>query len=374
MKILHLIDSGGLYGAERMLLALVEEQQALGHEPMILSVGEPDIKEKAIEQEANRLGLPLKIWRMQPGLNRAETRRICQWAEEWGADALHSHGYKFNILLALFGRFYKEIPFVATLHGYVHAPLFTRMWVYEKLDRIALGRIKAVVLVGEAMRKELPKRLRNSDKIVTIRNGLHIEKATQKGTDVVPQKVDAFMGDHAPIILAVGRLSPEKQFGKLISSFEEFKRGFPKAGLVIAGEGSQRESLNHRVFELGLEEHVLLAGYCPNIPSIMSRSSLLVISSSTEGLTFTLLEAMALRLPIISTSVGEIPEVLQYGENGILIENVERELVPAMSAVVSDSGAACDRAERASAKLARDFSSRSMAEQYSRVYESIITP
>ncbi len=366
---LHLIDSGGLYGAERMLLALVEAQQELGLKPMIFSVGEPGIEEKAIEKEADRLGLPLKTWRMKPGLNRDETLRICQWVDEWGADLLHSHGYKFNILLGLFGRFNKEIPFVATLHGYVHAAMFTRMWVYEKLDRLVLRRINAVVLVGEAMRKELPRALRYSEKVSVIRNGLKVESVLQNAKGPIPEEVDAFIFGHKPVILGVGRLSSEKQFGKLILCFEKLRQRFPKAGLVIAGDGYLREKLEQRVSECALDKHVLLAGYCPNTPAIMAKSNVLAISSATEGLPITLLEAMALRLPVVSTSVGEIPEVLENGVNGVLVTNVEEELVEAMEKVLSDSNAARERSERANKKLAGELSAQAMAEQYSAVYK-----
>ncbi|MBN8238063.1 glycosyltransferase [Marinobacter hydrocarbonoclasticus] len=369
MRVLHLIDSGGLYGAERMLLALVEAQQESGLEPMILSVGEPGIEEKAIEKEADRLGLPLKTWRMKPGLNRKETLRICQWADEWGADLVHSHGYKFNILLGLFGRFKKEIPFVATLHGYVHAPLFTRMWVYEKLDRLVLRRMSAVVVVGEAMKKELPRGLRYSEKVAVIRNGLKVESVLQKAKKTVAAEVDAFIVSHAPVILGVGRLSSEKQFGKLILAFEKLRQCFPKAGLIIAGDGYLRDSLEQCISEHALDEHVMLAGYCSNIPSIMARSNLLAISSATEGLPITLLEAMALRLPVVSTSVGEIPEVLENGENGVLIKNIEEELVEAMENALADRDAARERSERASEKLARELTAQAMAAQYSVVYE-----
>ncbi|WP_369612050.1 glycosyltransferase [Marinobacter sp. RI1] len=352
-----------------MLLALVEAQQESDLEPMILSVGEPGIEEKAIEKEADRLGLPLKTWRMKPGLNRKETLRICQWADEWGADLVHSHGYKFNILLGLFGRFKKEIPFVATLHGYVHAPLFTRMWVYEKLDRLVLRRMSAVVVVGEAMKKELPRGLRYSEKVAVIRNGLKVESVLQKAKKTVAAEVDAFIVSHAPVILGVGRLSSEKQFGKLILAFEKLRQCFPKAGLIIAGDGYLRDSLEQCISEHALDEHVLLAGYCSNIPSIMARSNLLAISSATEGLPITLLEAMALRLPVVSTSVGEIPEVLENGENGVLIKNIEEELVEAMENALADRDAARERSERASEKLARELTAQAMAAQYSVVYE-----
>lgn len=368
IRVLHLIDSGGLYGAERMLLALVEAQQALGIEPMILSAGEPGIEPKAIEMEAERRGLPVKIWRMRAGLNKSETRRICEWAEEWGADVLHSHGYKFNILLGFFGSFKKHVPLVTTLHGYVHAPRFSRMWVYELLDRFVLRKMDRVVLVGESMKKELPFILRGSSRVSVIRNGLKLEDTLQQAEEPIPDYFSDFFAAHDPVILGVGRLSPEKQFGKLVSSFSLLKEEFPNAGLIIAGEGMLREALEKDINRLGLERNVLLPGYCENVPGLMSRAGLLVISSSTEGLPITLLEAMALRVPIVATSVGEIPGVLEDGCSGVLVGEPESELTEALFASITEPTAARERSERAYKRVFGELSAASMAEQYATVY------
>lgn len=182
MKVLHLIDSGGLYGAERMLLTLVSEQIKQGLDPVILSAGEHGIHRKPLEVEAEKLGLPLIVWRMRPGLNRSETRKICRWAENWGADLIHSHGYKFNILMALFGRFRRKVRTLSTLHGYVHAPRFSKMWVYELLDRMAINRMDKVVIVGDAMKREFSGRLIRPRGLTTIRNGLPVEDTLKKSS------------------------------------------------------------------------------------------------------------------------------------------------------------------------------------------------
>ena len=76
MRVLHLIDSGGLYGAEKMLLTLVSEQMAAGLLPTVLSAGETGIQNKPIEVEARRLGIPVIPWRMNPGFNLKAARDI----------------------------------------------------------------------------------------------------------------------------------------------------------------------------------------------------------------------------------------------------------------------------------------------------------
>jgi hypothetical protein len=102
LKVLHLIDSGGLYGAEKMLLSLVQEQLKQGLDPMILSAGEPGTDEKPIEAEARNKGLPVTAWRMAPGLNLKESWKILKWAQDNKYQLLHSHGFKFNVLLGMY--------------------------------------------------------------------------------------------------------------------------------------------------------------------------------------------------------------------------------------------------------------------------------
>ena len=101
LKVLHLIDSEGLYGAENMLLALVQEQIKSGMEPLILSAGTPEIAEKALEIEARKRGLPVLKFRMKPGMNLIKACQILRIAKRHGINIMHSHGYKFNILLGL---------------------------------------------------------------------------------------------------------------------------------------------------------------------------------------------------------------------------------------------------------------------------------
>lgn len=372
MKVLHLIDSGGLYGAERMLLALVAEQIKQGLEPMILSAGEQGIHRKPLEIEAEKLGLPLVVWRMTPGLNYSETRKICEWAEHWGVDLVHSHGYKFNILMSLFGRFSRKVSVVSTLHGYVHAPRFSRMWVYELLDRLAISRLDGVIMVGAAMKKELSTGLIRPRHLTTIRNGLAVDDTQRKASEPLPEALEDFFSTHEPVILGVGRLSKEKGFSHLVDSFREIKKSAPKAGLLIVGDGMLRKDLEDQVARLGLGSHVCLPGYCDNVPALMARSSALVISSSTEGLPITLLEAMAVRLPVVSTDVGEISFVLDEGYSGVLVKDPASQLVDAIELVLNETEATHRKTEHAFHKVSGELSARSMAEQYLRVYNGVV--
>lgn len=327
MKVLHLIDSGGLYGAEKMLLTLVKEQINQGLEPMILSAGEPGIDEKAIEAEARRLRLPVAPWRMRSGLNLLAALKIQKFARENGYQLLHSHGYKFNIMMGLFPLAVRRLPLVSTLHGYVHAPRFSKMWLYELLDRIAVYGTQAVVLVGNAMKQELPAGIRSSARLRVISNGLDAGQLRASAQEPLTPDLDAFARRHQFLLVAVGRLSREKNFDSLIEAFASFRRQQSGGGLVIVGEGHLRPNLEALIERHGLEDAILLPGYCSQVPALLARSDLLVMPSLTEGLPITLLEAMAVGLPVMVSGVGEMPDVLGQGQGGRILTDVSPEVI-----------------------------------------------
>ena len=145
MRILHLIDSGGVYGAERILLYLAQEQQRRGHDPVIGSIGSLGVRPKVIETTAASLGLrvvPIRIARRPtPGM----IRLLLQTVRDVAPDVLHSHGYKADILLGFLPRRVRG-PMLTTLHGWTAAGKVDALWLYERLDRISLRRIDAVVV------------------------------------------------------------------------------------------------------------------------------------------------------------------------------------------------------------------------------------
>jgi glycosyltransferase involved in cell wall biosynthesis len=373
MKVLHLIDSGGLYGAEKMLLTLVREQVKQGLEPMILSAGESDIGEKPIETAAKEKGLPITPWRMRPGLNIKASWKILKWAQENEYDLLHSHGFKFNVLLGIYPEKFRRIPMIATLHGYLHAPRFSKLWIYETLDRFSIGCMGGVVLVGDAMKKELPGKLSSSHATV-IPNGLNISELQESSLAVLDEPFKSFFDNHEVVILGVGRLSREKGFDRLISAFSMFRNEFPWSGLVIVGEGGLRQELESLIEELDIKDNVLMPGYCSVVPALLRRSTTLVMPSLTEGLPITLLEAMSQKTPVVASAVGDIPKVLCGGQGGELLNDIEPSTIfRAIKKSTSDKENYDRKVAHAYETMNKHYSSRAMAGRYLQFYNRVLT-
>jgi glycosyltransferase involved in cell wall biosynthesis len=118
---------------------------------------------------------------------------------------------------------------------------------------------------------------------------------------------------------AVGRLSPEKAFDLLIRAFHKVMQRGAGAQLVIAGEGPERDKLAQLVRELGLQQHVTLLGYRSDLRTFYQALDLFVLSSVREALPNVLLEAMAMKVPVVATRVAGVPQLVCDGEHGWLV-------------------------------------------------------
>ena len=407
IKVLHIIDSGGLYGAEVMLLNLIAEQIKMGLDPTIVSIGEKHIKEKRIETEALKRGFKVKKFRMFPGPNIAGAFKILQYAKSNGFDLLHSHGYKGNVAFGFMPRKFRKIPLVSTAHGWTSTKGLTKNRIYEWLDTLSFKFIDAVVLVSNVM-KYHPK-LKNLKGINfhVIPNGIPVSKSsppsqhfsltpsisppshhpTISTSSSTPSHLPNFSSSDKSqsnqsiidfcskgfTIGSIGRLSHEKGYKYLIEALRLLLKDGSHARLVIIGEGYERNNLENLVKQLGLSDKVLLPGYRSDAKKYLPYFNVFVISSLTEGLPMTLLEAMQAKIPVVATTVGAIPEVLQNGAAGVLFEPCSsKALAKAITSIYRNREKAKQLTTAAYERAINDYSSEKMTEQYLAIYQKVL--
>lgn len=376
-KILHIIDSEGFFGAEVMLLNLAGEQVRQGLEPTIASIGVPSIEEKDLERKVRDRGLNIRKIRMRAGPNFSGAFKLLKWAVRENFELLHSHGYKGNILFGLMPKKWRRLPLVSTLHGYTSTNTFSKIRLYEWLDERSLKFIDAVVLVSEGMaRHSRLERARGID-FQVVPNGIpRIEEVDWK---ILSDSRVAFGGvdindfcRNGFTIGSIGRLSAEKGYQHLIEALHLLVRKGIDARLVIIGEGCERPQLEGLASRLKLSERVSLPGYRDQAWQYLRYFNAFAISSLTEGLPITLLEAMQARVPIVATRVGGIPEALIHGKSGLLVDpGRSQPLAEALLVLYKNKDLARRLAEIAGREVDSRFSARTMAQGYLRVYEQV---
>jgi glycosyltransferase involved in cell wall biosynthesis len=372
MRILHTIDSLGIYGAEAVLLSLAQEQLRQGHEPVILSIGNLNSASKAIEVEAGKRGIACIAHRMKDGFNLSGARRLMSVAREQRIDVIHSHGYKTNILLACLPRRARHVPVVTTLHGWTAKKSLSKLGLYRFLDQKLLRRHDGVVLVNDQLRKISAVAALEPQKVHTVANGIASESQTGEPANH-GATFDEIMNLKRPervLIGAVGRLSPEKNFSALIEALAQVPAS-DGVVLAILGDGPEAPRLRQLIEANNLGGRVVLGGYVADARRFLALFDLLVIPSLTEGLPMILLEAMATNLPIIAAQVGDIPAALK--DLGILVPPGDvgalRDAIVKMSRQLPHyrrvAGAGAQR-------VSEHYSAASMAARYENIYRSLL--
>ena len=258
MRVLHLIDSGGLYGAEIVVLNLMEAQKKMGFHPMLLSMG--DIEgPKDIEIDAQRRGLDCITLRFGKRLLINGSKKILYHTKVLGSHIIHSHGYKGNILLSMLPRALCNFATVTTLHGWTSKHAFTKISIYKYLDALAIMRFDAAIAVSSNLLKHPLLRLLGIRPIV-INNGIprlnfQTNSFQKECTEIAGRCESKFS------ILSIGRLSPEKGFDILIQAMAKTVSHGYDFSLVVVGDGQDRPLLAHLAEKENISDRVHLVGY-----------------------------------------------------------------------------------------------------------------
>lgn len=361
MKATHIIDSGGYYGAEVMLVQLCQAQQKAGLQVEVISIGTRGNYKKPLEEKLEEYGIPYLPWRMLALPDIRESFKILKHCRDSGTDVIHSHGYKGNILLGLIPKNWREIPVITTVHGYTRHGGFSKMAINQWLDRFCLPKLDAVVLVSEGMRHQVPEDTIGK-KLYVIVNGIQKETPTEAYLPV-PEFSDKHFN-----IATIGRLSTEKNFKFLITNMPAILNVIPTARLFIYGEGGERESLINLISSLQMENYVFLPGYTKNPSQIYKHANLFINCSTTEGMPITLLEAIREGCPILASKIEANVSLLENSG----IENITFEL---STGDLINSLRKIDPSKTAMLRkyFMENFTSEKMAATYQSLYRELAT-
>ena len=264
-------------------------------------------------------------------------------------------------------------PVLFTEHGRHFPDLPSRR--RSIVNRLLLRKRDRLVGVGGAVRQAL---IDNegipSTRVEVVYNGVDLKALATVSADA-RQRLRAEFGFSATDFLAiqVARLHDLKDHQTALRAIAEVSRHQPHIRLLIVGEGDQRSAIEVAVREQKLEEHVVLAGNRADVADLLAASDVFLMSSISEGIPLTIIEAMEAGLPVVSTAVGGIPEMIQHGQNGFLAEaGNHQSLASSLISLQQDSALRKSIAEKGRERATELFSQQGMLNGYSRIYEEML--
>jgi glycosyltransferase involved in cell wall biosynthesis len=276
---------------------------------------------------------------------------------------VHTHGYRSDIVGGHVGRS-EGIPIVTTVHGFTGGGWKNR--AYEAFDRLAFRRFDAVVAVSPPMAQ----RLRSAGVPARI---LHVIPNALSSHTAPLARADARRAlgipDDARVAGWVGRVSREKGVDVFIDAVASLSDDRVRA--VILGDGPERSAEEARARALA-PARVFWPGVVPEAAKYLAAFDLFVMSSRSEGMPMVLLEAMDAGVPIVSTSVGGIPDMLSPEQALLVPPEDPAALAAAMDAALAEPAAAQDRARAAQRRQREEFAVGPWSDRYERLYRDLL--
>jgi glycosyltransferase involved in cell wall biosynthesis len=241
---------------------------------------------------------------------------------ELSPDLIITHGYNAHSIIWLMRRVFSiNIPAVMSYHGLYHPPSRLRYLVAPVFNGFAefYARrfVKMIVSVSEYSKRYLITRHVPAAKISVIHNGIpDLEIPSEKGTTL---RRELGLTEQDVALGITSRIDHVKGLGYLIEAMKPLASEYPNLRLILVGTGHLEETLKQRVVDLGVEDHVIWAGFRTDIPACLAAFDIFVLPSLAEYHSIALLEAMRASKAIIATDVGGNTESVRHNKEALII-------------------------------------------------------
>lgn len=365
MNVCHVVTSLEMGGMERVVCDLVQGGRLCGITPSVFCTDAEGSLFSSLSGVACACG------------TRRENRFVVDWhvvrslvrfcrCED--VTLLHAHNHVGHLYAGIAG-VWTGLPVLVTLHGQgVHDGIKTRV-----LRRLLCTRTARVVAVSENARTiALQSHAVPPRKLCVVHNGID----TQRFSPTMLLHRDAMRAQSgippdAMVIGTVGRLSPEKDYTMLLEAFARWTAEVQhsRGVLVVVGDGVERARLEREAERLGVQSRCRFVGEQRNVPEWLNSFDVFCLSSRTEGLSISLLEAGACGLPCVVTDVGGNREVVRDGQNGFLVPyRAVDQMAEVFRQLHADPGMMARMGRNARANVEDHFSLKKMIGDYEALY------
>ena len=371
IAVCHVASGDRWAGAESQLAGLLTALQRVED----LSVSAIFLNEGRLAAEARQAGVEVCVFPEAEWSFFKICSETSRFVRSKRIQVLHSHRYKENLIAALVaGRCHVPVH-VSSSHG-APEPFAGRRYYKQRaiqlLDAlVARYSTDLVVSVSEDLRRQLIRQIPFA-KVVTVYNGID-ERQVFSALTVAEAKRWLGISPDYGVVGTVGRLDPVKRLDIFLAAAQEIASSEAHTKFVIAGEGSEEQTLRQLTQDLHLDDQVLFLGHRDDVFDVLRAMDVLVFCSDHEGLPMALLEALYLGVPIVARPVGGIAEVIQNGVSGVFVDSSDpRALAKECVNVLRDADGRKRMAEAGIRLVSAKFTAGNSAAEVARLYRSLV--
>jgi glycosyltransferase involved in cell wall biosynthesis len=310
IRVLHVLNTLDTGGAEAVVLNLARACDRTRFDLRVASLGQ----DGPIGQQLRAADVPTFALGRRPGIDPLLALKLARLCRAHAIDVIHSH----NVAPWLYAGPSGRLVGAAVCHT-EHSNLLPGQRALWHAERALAGLTRVVICDGDAVRRQLiDQQGLPARKVITIHNGVDLTRSGGPADRAAARRAAGISGD-GPIIGTVARLEPVKDQALLLRAFAAVVAAEPAARLCLVGDGSLRSALRDQAIAAGLGDAVRFLGHRDDVAALLPLFDVFALSSISEGLPLTLLEAMAAGLPCVATDVGAMADAVVEGQSGLLV-------------------------------------------------------
>jgi glycosyltransferase involved in cell wall biosynthesis len=313
LTVLQFLTVFGIGGTERQVLNLVQglDTSRFGVEVACLK------RWGALLPEMEATGVPITEYKTTSLYNHMalwNQMRFLKHLRKRNVEIVHTYGFYSNVFAIPPARLAGAAAVLASIRdtGEHLTPM------QRRIEKLFCRMADCVVTNAEAVRNRLTNEGYDAEKIVVIHNGIELTRYARKPTELGLHR-ELGVPSTTPLVAVFARLNELKGIEYFLRAVAGLIERFKNVRFLIVGDGASRQELEKYAEQLGLNKHVVFLGFRLDVPTLLSEISVSVLPTLSEGLSNSLLEAMAASVPVVATRVGGNAEVVQGGITGLLV-------------------------------------------------------
>jgi len=333
------------------------------------------LEQGLLNEELTRLQIPHTNFNMRGYWDLRAWQRFYWFGKTQRIDLIRTYGLKGHLVGRIVGKLLLNVPVVITS---VHSTDPWRKWYHAFLDYATSGLTDLYISNSEAGRLATHRREHIPlAKIVTIPNGIdlsHYAPYLERMPQIKATYQQQFgFTPETPVIGIIANLRKMKGHTTIIDALPRIQQQVPNVKCLFVGEDLLHGEIHRYVQARGLAQDIILTGWRQDIPEILALLDLFLLPSLWEGLPTSIAEAMVMQKPVVASTVGGIPELVEHGATGYLIPpNDPRALADAVIAVLTQPERARHMGLAGYAKVQREFAMETVIAKTEAVYDRLL--
>lgn len=318
MRVLWIIDGLGPGGAENMMPTLLKQLCEAGVESRVCALQEKG--GNPLAEEVKKLGIQVDVINVARLRSPGNLPRLIRYIRQYQPDIIHTQLEASDIFGTLAAKIL-GIPSLTTLHTLDVKPKTKRSFWRNLIRWKILNRFcDQIIAVSEITRHHYIALGIRPEKIITVHNGIDMHHFMPFRRPLAKERRELNVPEGSIVLVTVAVLRQPKGIQYMLKALPAILKRFPNVYYVVAGDGTYGDPLKALAASLGVEGRVVFLGHRSDIPAILAESDLFVFPTLMDAFPTVLLEAMAVGIPIVSSAVGGIPEILENEVNALLIQ------------------------------------------------------